>query len=198
MKLILIRHGETEESKNGILLGQLPGTLSRNGKREMATVAKQIREMNQNPEIIFSSDLRRAKDSAKIIARILKLKIRYSKLLRERKGGEAEGKRENEINWKQYENGPRIRRKHAGGESFSEVKRRAKEFLCIPDLKEHKTIILVSHHAFLAMLISYTKKMGAEKALKIKFSNSMVVLNISKENRVGHTHSIKSPAIARS
>ncbi|MFA6136428.1 MAG: histidine phosphatase family protein [Candidatus Paceibacterota bacterium] len=58
MKLFLIRHGETEESKKGILLGHLSGRLTVRGKREMLNVAKKIEKLN--PDIIFSSDLKRA------------------------------------------------------------------------------------------------------------------------------------------
>ena len=34
MKLILLRHGETEEEKEGIILGRLPGTLSDEGGKQ--------------------------------------------------------------------------------------------------------------------------------------------------------------------
>jgi len=165
MTLILIRHGETKEGKKGILLGQLPGNLTGAGKQEMIAAAKKIRE-EVNPEVIFSSDLKRAKDSAKILSNELGLNVVYNKLLRERSGGDAEGKTEEKINWKEYERVSLPYRKHKGGESFIDVKNRAEEFLEFLRSQKYKTVIIVSHSAFLAMLISKIKRWSIKKSLK--------------------------------
>jgi len=176
MILILIRHGETKEGKKGVLLGRLPGILSVKGKKEIKTVAEKIKKSKLDPEIIFSSDLNRAKQSAIIISKILVLKIKYDKLLRERAGGIAEGKKEKEINWKNYGKISLPYRKHKGGESFIEVKQRAKKFLNkISSVKKQKNIIIVSHSAFLAMLLSLLKKQSIEKSIKFDFKNSIIV-----------------------
>jgi broad specificity phosphatase PhoE len=175
MKFILIKHGEAKEGKRGILLGRLPGTLSAKGKKEMKIAALKIKKTVSSPEMIFSSDLNRAKQSAIIISKILKLKVTYDKLLRERAGGIAEGKKEKEINWENYEKISLLFRKHKGGESFIDVKKRAKKFLLKINKTKYKNIIIVSHSAFLIMFLSLLKKWGIKKALEFNFKNPTVV-----------------------
>lgn len=173
MKLILIRHGETRESRKGVLLGSLSGNLTTKGKREVLKTAKKIKKLN--PEIIFSSDLKRTKDSAIIIAKKLKLKIKYDKLLRERSGGIAEGKKENEINWKEYEKIAISHRKHKGGESFLDVKKRAIKFIKNLRFEKYKTVIIVSHSVVLAMMLSHIKHWGIKKSLSTDFKKLIFI-----------------------
>ncbi len=129
MRLILLRHGETEEERNGVILGHLPGTLSKEGKTRAKRVAETIKKMDLHPEIIITSDLARAADYAAIIGQKLNLRIRVDILVRERGAGAAEGKREDEIDWKEYEKNPAALRKHRDGENFEDVRGRANKFL---------------------------------------------------------------------
>lgn len=182
MKIILVRHGETEESKEGTLLGHLPGRLSSKGKIDIKLTAKVIKKLDLNPKIIFSSDLKRAKDSSEIISEKLGLKIKYNQLLRERKGGASEGKTEKEIDWKSYEKTSFPHRKHIGGESFIEVKKRAKEFINNILKKENQNFIIVSHSTFLSMLLSHIKNWSIEKSCQFNFNNSVTVID-TKDKR---------------
>lgn len=175
MNLILIRHGETVEGQKGILLGQMPGNLSDVGFKEMKAMSKKIKETLLGPELIISSDLARARQSAEILAKNLGIKVVYDKLLRERAGGVAEGKKENEINWVEYEKVQLPYRKHLGGESFIDVLKRAKAFLLRLGQTKHKNVIIVSHNVFLAMLLSSAKKMGIEKSLEFNFKEPVVI-----------------------
>jgi len=183
MKIILIRHGETEESKKEIILGHLPGHLSSKGKIDMKSTAEVIKKLDLNPKIIFSSDLKRAKDSSEIISKELKLKIKYNQIFRERKGGISEGKTEKEIDWKLYEKISFSHRKHIGGESFVEVKKRAKEFLDNISKKEKENIIIVSHSVFLSMLLSYIKNWSIKKSCQFNFNNFVTIID-TKNKRV--------------
>lgn len=179
MNLILVRHGKTKESEKGVLLGSLPGNLSQEGKEQMKLVAQEIKNKGMVPDIIISSDLKRTKDSATILSKELGVKVIYNPLLRERKGGITEGKTENEINWDTYEQTPLLHRKHKGGESFVEVRERAKKFLDYLRSKKHNTVLIVSHSMFLAMLISLNKRIGIKKSLSTKF-NASIQLSIKQ------------------
>lgn len=183
MKIILVRHGETKESQKGILLGHLPGHLSSKGKTDMKLAAEIVRKLALNPKIIFSSDLKRAKDSSEIISEKLNLKIRYDQLLRERKGGASEGKTEKEIDWKLYEKTSFPYRRHIGGESFIEVKKRAQKFWERILKEEKHNFIIVSHSAFLSMLLSCVKKWSIKKSCQFNFNNSVTVIDM-KNKRV--------------
>lgn len=197
MKLILIRHGETKEGKKGIILGQLPGTLSIKGKATAKQLARLIKSANINPSVIFSSDLRRAKETSEIIAKILKLPIKYDQLLRERFSGQAEGKLEKEINWKEYEKKKKPFRRHPEGESFSEVRTRAKNFIKKINKIKNKDIIVVSHSAFLSMLFSVFYKWSVEKSLKWDFSDRITILDLQKKSGAEFIPLPKTRAIQR-
>lgn len=187
MKLILIKHGETIESKKGIIVGQLPGTLSAKGKSEAKKVAEIIKKRKLNPTLIISSDLKRTKETAKIISKKLNLPVKYEKITRERNAGIAQGKKDEQINWDLYEKKPLENRKHIGGESFLEVGRRAKNFIGL--LKKHKNygdkeILIISHNVFLSMLLSVILKWPLKKSLKFDFHKNLVVIDFSKKIRV--------------
>jgi broad specificity phosphatase PhoE len=65
MRLILTRHGETEENKLGIVQGHMQGTLSKEGIHQAEKLAERLRK--EKIDAIFSSDLKRAVDTSKII-----------------------------------------------------------------------------------------------------------------------------------
>lgn len=67
MKIIITRHGETEENKIGVLQGHLPGTLSDLGKEQAERLAERLKD--EKIDLIISSDLARAFDTAKTIAK---------------------------------------------------------------------------------------------------------------------------------
>ncbi len=63
MKLILVRHGETEENKNLILIGgECQGTLSEKGKQQAKEMALKLKDVRI--DVICSSDLARVVDTA--------------------------------------------------------------------------------------------------------------------------------------
>lgn len=175
MKLILLRHGETEEEKKGIILGHLPGTLSEEGKERAEKSVEIIKLVSPQPEIIISSDLARAADYATIIGHELNLKIKLEPLARERSAGEVEGMAQDNIDWEEYEKIVKPLRKHAGGESFEDVQGRAKEFLEKIKSLPFQTALLVSHSAFLAMLTMETCDWTLDDALSYDFRNPLVV-----------------------
>jgi broad specificity phosphatase PhoE len=170
MKLILIKHGETEEGKKGIILGSLPGTLTEKGKKDAKRIAKTLKRKGFVFNGIITSDLERAKDTAEIIGKELKLQVKANKLLRERRAGIAEGKTEKEINWEEYEKQPLLKRKHKGGESFSDVKERAKKFIKSIKRFRNGDIIIVSHDVFIKMFLSAFLNYPVKKSLSEDFN----------------------------
>lgn len=91
MKIIVTRHGETEENKAGIIQGHLPGVLSKLGKEQAEKLAERLR--NEKIDLIISSDLNRATNTAKIVAKFHPdVELILDKRLRERFFGNIEGK----------------------------------------------------------------------------------------------------------
>ncbi|MCX6745923.1 MAG: histidine phosphatase family protein [Candidatus Parcubacteria bacterium] len=87
--LYLVRHGETEWNKNGIIQGQLDSPLTNEGIKQVQQIADELKDIHF--DVIFSSDLHRAKKSAEIIKLERQLAIQTSKALRERTFGHYEG-----------------------------------------------------------------------------------------------------------
>jgi broad specificity phosphatase PhoE len=160
MKLILTRHGETEENLAGIIQGHLPGKLSKNGISQAKKVALRLKD--ERIDYIYSSDLARAADTAKEIARYHpNVPIKYVKELRERNHGEFEGKKRSEVEYTyidSHESGPR------GGESHKALFDRANAFLH-EVLSKHidDNILFVGHGTInKAMIAAITGKSHTE------------------------------------
>lgn len=88
MKLSIVRHGETNYSSNKKLISTTDTLLNENGIKQ----SLYLRELLKNKEFdfIISSPLLRAKQTAKIINEVHKLKILYDNRLCERDYGEFE------------------------------------------------------------------------------------------------------------
>ena len=87
MTLYIVRHGQTEENLQAVLQGHLPGNLTEQGKEQVRKAAERLAETGVEFKCIVSSDLKRAMDSAHIIAERLHLPITPMKELRERDWG---------------------------------------------------------------------------------------------------------------
>lgn len=88
--LYLVRHGETTDNVAQIMQGQLHGELTPNGIAQMEELAKSLSGIHF--DAIISSDLRRAYDSAQILANYWHLPINTTTLLRERDWGDFTGR----------------------------------------------------------------------------------------------------------
>lgn len=87
--LYLIRHGETEWNKIGIIQGQSDSALTEEGEKQVKQTSSELK--NIQFDAIFSSDLHRAYKTAEIINLERELVIQTSKALRERNYGHYEG-----------------------------------------------------------------------------------------------------------
>lgn len=143
--LTITRHGQTEENVKRILQGQMPGHLTDEGIRQ----AEQLRELlrHQHFDRIITSDLKRAVDTARIIAEPHQCPIEEDSLLRERDFGIHTG-------------GPYIKISHAldpSAETIDHVALRARQFLIKVNALAHSrslSILVVSHGLFLRVLQS--------------------------------------------
>jgi broad specificity phosphatase PhoE len=87
--LIIWRHGETDHNAEGIWQGQLDTALSDQG-RQQAQIAAAVLAAYR-PSVIVSSDLLRAADTARTLASLVGLQVRYDERLREIHAGLWQG-----------------------------------------------------------------------------------------------------------
>lgn len=88
--LYLARHGETVDNVNKIMQGQTQGRLTANGQRQAAELRDRL--ASTHFDAIMASDLRRAIDTADIIAKPHGMTVTTTPLLRERDWGSFTGR----------------------------------------------------------------------------------------------------------
>ena len=173
VKIIITRHGETEENKQGILQGHLPGVLSNLGIEQAKQLAKRLK--NERIDLIFSSDLARASDTAKEIAKLHpEIKLFLVPELRERDQGTITGKSIKEIDW----NKPR------DTEKSEAMLKRASSFISnlikkYPD----KTVLLVGHNGINKEIIAALLNKGVEELRQIEAqkNTAITIFEINKD-----------------
>lgn len=145
MKLILTRHGETEENIKGIIQGHMPGKLSENGIQQAKKLAERLK--NEKIDAIYSSDLKRAVDTAKEIAKYHpNTSLILTEKLRERNHGSLTGKNKSDIDWDNYV---------PDGETPENMYKRINEILDTAFLKYKKgVVVFVAHGAISRMIIN--------------------------------------------
>ena len=90
--MILVRHGESDANIKKIFAGHLDIDLTNRGYEQAELAAQYIRE-NYVVDKIYSSDLKRAYNTAKVIAKRFDLPIEALTELREIDAGDWQGKR---------------------------------------------------------------------------------------------------------
>lgn len=91
----VVRHGQTEWNSQGRYQGQKDSPLTEKGIQQAKDVAGKLKHIKF--DVIFSSDLLRAKRTAEFIALEHQLAVTTTEALRERNFGSVEGKTEAEI-----------------------------------------------------------------------------------------------------
>ena len=185
-KLLLVRHGDTEFNSARRFQGHSDIELSANGYRQ----AERLRDRlaTHKIDIIYSSDLKRALATAKLISSRHKVSLITCPELREINYGKLEGLTFEEIsrlhpeiadwcvNWS-------LQLKFPGGESFDELKDRVSKFL--NGLEKHtpeQTILIVAHGGPLRLMVCYLLGIGLRHWQQIRLDNaSLSIVNIYPE-----------------
>ncbi len=176
MRLILTRHGETEENQAGIIQGHLPGKLSRTGLRQAEKVA--LRLKTEKIDHIYSSDLARAADTARTIAQFHPgTSVTLTVALRERFLGSFQGKTKNDLGWYD-ENGNTRGIEPVDGEKSDAFYLRAQSFLhAVLETHAQETVLLVGHYGInQALLAVLTGKSAADMGTMGKQLNTSITI----------------------
>jgi broad specificity phosphatase PhoE len=147
-RVVFIRPGETDWNKIGRWQGIVGVPLNTHGRAQAERLAKFVR--NIGLEALYSSDLRRAKDTAEIIAGTANVKMVYDGRLRERGMGEWQGLTLDEIRAWYPDDYARVQADPEGfqvpaGESRRQVAQRVRA--CFEDIigRGGNTIGVISH-----------------------------------------------------
>jgi broad specificity phosphatase PhoE len=151
MKIILVRHGETEENRSKTIQGHTHGTLTEKGVIENARLAELLKSHELHH--IYSSDLGRAFETAEQIRmHHPHLEIRPEPLLRERYYAAAQGKTYAECG---FDGVPEMTWVPEGGESLEDLLDRSEEFIrLIKERHKDENIMVVTHGLTIMALLS--------------------------------------------
>ena len=167
-KYYILRHGEASSNVKDIVScwpEKFRNPLTEKGREKIKEVAGQLK--NKGVNLIFSSDLLRAKQTAEIVARELKIKIKFDKRLREIGFGIFNAKPSEDF--LRYFKGikDRIKNKTPGGENYEEVSGRIFAFFTEINKKyKGKNILIVSHQAPLLFLLASLKNSSVLSNIK--------------------------------
>ncbi len=147
--IYLLRHGLDDESFIG---GYSNVGLIPEGKIQVNSSAKWLKENITRINRIYSSDVKRAIESAEIVNHYLKLDIEYTRDLRELNKGLLNGmpKSEAELLYPDYIDVKDIHLKYPSGESMLDLYKRIKIFL--DNISKYDDSLLVTHRGVINMI----------------------------------------------
>ena len=199
MKIILVRHCETDWNKEERCQGVSDLELNTNGFSQAKKLALYFKD--KEGDYVFCSDLKRAKQTLNEINYDQRFKVIYSEKLREMDQGEFEGLSLSYLKEK-YSNELRIWRENPEnfrlpkGETLGEVRDRSLSYIkyILKDLPSESTVLIVTHNLVIASILctisnkelkffaDFTTESGAIS--EASFSNNNLTLDIL--DFVGH------------
>jgi broad specificity phosphatase PhoE len=155
-KLILARHGETAWNVEKIYRGRMDINLDEVGIKQAELLGKYL--SNWKLEAIYSSPVKRALDTANIVARYQKIGVHVAEGLIDFDYGKWQSLPEQEVQrlypalLSEWHNNPH-KVKMPGGESLEDVRKRATEVVNDVLSKYQGSVVLVSHRVVIKVLI---------------------------------------------
>ena len=176
LRILIARHGETDWNKAGRFLGQSDVGLNRAGWRQAAALARRL--AHEDIQAIYTSDLPRAQETARIIHSQFSCELCEDPDLREISYGAWEGITDHEIR----QQDPQVlavweadweRQAPPGGERLAELEQRVRTFLeKIRAGDDERTVLIVAHGGPLQVLICHVLGLSGRMYWQFHLSNA--------------------------
>ncbi len=184
-RLVLIRHGETDDNRRWVFQGQSGAGLNAQGRDQATRLAVRLLGIGARFDAVYSSDLERAVETARILTQNLGGEGRADKELREVYLGGWQGKGRLEVQaaypdeWAAWERGIDVKR--GGGESYAELGLRM-ETAAERIVKAHPkgTVAVVSHGASIKVLVA--RALGVERLTSFRGVANTAVSVLEKDD----------------
>ena len=187
-RVLLVRHGETDDNRNQIFQGQLGRGLNALGREQAALLAARLALAAERPAAILSSDLDRARETAEILGAALGLAPALDPDLREVYLGAWQGLTHTEIaarfpdEWAAWRAGKDVRR--GGGETYAELGERVyRSISSIADAHPGRTTLVVSHGAALKGFVARVLGLASEgmRAFRVQANTGVTLVERDEE-----------------
>ncbi|QWE22574.1 histidine phosphatase family protein [Polynucleobacter sp. AP-Jannik-300A-C4] len=174
-KLCLIRHGETAWNAERRLQGHTDTPLNPKGVLQARQMAQALKDINLGFDVLYTSDLKRAADTANAVVELFGVEAQVDSALRERNFGVLQGLSITEAPLLR----PDIWQAHIardldhdleGGESIQQFSLRVRNALdSIQKRHAGKTILVVSHGGTLDMMyrIASNQSLSAQRIVSV-------------------------------
>lgn len=179
--IFLIRHGETRWNRTRRIQGNLGVPLSPQGKKQVHRLA--LRLAREGVDVLYSSDLPRAMETARILEKVLGVRAEPCPLAREQDFGLWQGLGREEVQSKYrevieaYARDP-VGTRVPGGESFADVMRRAAEMVTTLSYRHPgQRVALVSHSGTIKAVLC--TMLGLDPALRGKLEVANASLTVA-------------------
>ena len=156
--LLLARHGQTDDNARSVFQGQRGAGLNERGRAQAERLAARVAG---TIDLVVSSDLQRARETAEIVARAAKLDVAIDRALREVDVGAWSGLAYDEVaarfpeEWAAFRAGIDVAR--GGGETYAALAERIHAALSdIARRARGKRVLVVSHGAALRSVVCKT------------------------------------------
>jgi alpha-ribazole phosphatase len=171
IRFCLVRHGQTDWNLEGRYQGQSDVPLNKNGRAQAHTLAEKL--LDRPLTAIYTSDLKRAAETAAIIAAAIQKPVISEPRLREINQGEWEGQLVSVIKtryaelWQQRTVDPASIRP-PGGETVEDVAKRVYAALDeIARIRQKGSVLIVSHGLALATVICKVRGIPVGQAYSV-------------------------------
>ncbi len=164
-RLLITRHGQTKENVDRIIQGKKHGNVTDEGFKQITKLISRLKD--EKIMKIISSDIPRCRITAEQISKEIPISIEYLSLIREKDNGDWVGKSHSNIDWDSLQ-GAFETRKAPNGENLMEVLERGQKFITqiFERFKdENSTILVISHGAFLKVLIGHLLGMSISDSI---------------------------------
>ena len=190
VRIILERHGQSQANAESRFAGHSDFDLTDLGRQQAKCAADYLRKCGIVPDVIYSSDLKRAHNTALPIAEEFGLPINDTEGLREIFAGKWESMtvediyatyRDAFVTWRTDFSKARC----TGGESVCELYERIVAFVCkLAEENAGKTILLATHATPVRAIDCFSRGFGADRIGEVQFVRNSAISIFEYENRV--------------
>ena len=179
MRLILIRHGETDHNRQQLVQGQSDGDLNKLGRAQARAVAEALK--GEGVDAIYTSPLRRALEVARAINGPHGVELCTLDGLKELNAGEFDGltledmiARYQGLMAESGQDAAEVRL--PGGESISDLQERA--WAAVEGIlkEEHSSVVVVAHN--LALICIIARALGLDISRSLRLSLDLASISI--------------------
>ena len=179
--LVLVRHGQSAWNQKNLFTGLKDPGLTELGKEEAFKAGQHIKKQNIKFNLLFTSALKRAQDTASIILEVIEesnINIFKNEALNERDYGDLTGLNKDmarqefgeeqvQIWRRSYSDGP------PNGESLEDTYNRVIPYFeneIMPALQKNKNVIISAHGNSLRALVKFIEEISKEEIVKLEIA----------------------------